>query len=96
MNLYQFICAVSHLLLVIVVWDGRSPESEKVKSLLALRDLSEHTRRRRRWTRAFNTAALKGYEVIITNRVTLLVENLEKHAGPVDLAKWIQFFTCAF
>ncbi|GLB40144.1 putative cytochrome p450 [Lyophyllum shimeji] len=73
-------------------WDGRIPEAETTKPLIALRDKTEHTRRRRPWTRAFSTGALKGYEVMITSRCTQLVETLGNQAGSVDMTKWISYF----
>ncbi|KAG5640790.1 hypothetical protein DXG03_007187 [Asterophora parasitica] len=75
-------------------WDGRVPEAQTVKPLLALRDKTEHTRRRRPWTRAFSTAALKGYEHFITIRSVQLVEALENQPnGEVDFAQWLSFFS---
>ncbi|KAG6808992.1 hypothetical protein H0H92_002067, partial [Tricholoma furcatifolium] len=73
-------------------WDGRIPE-EQTKPMIALRDKMEHTRRRRPWTRAFSTTALKGYEDIISSRCLQLVEAVGQQAGAVDMAKWISFFT---
>ncbi|KAF5379710.1 hypothetical protein D9615_005671 [Tricholomella constricta] len=73
-------------------WDGRIPEAQTVKPMIALRDKTEHTRRRRPWTRAFSTAALKGYEDIITTRCVELVETLAHQEGTVDMAQWISFF----
>ncbi|KAG6872248.1 hypothetical protein C0995_011597 [Termitomyces sp. Mi166 len=77
-------------------WDGRIPEAETTKPMIALRDKTEHTRRRRPWTRAFSTAALKGYEEIITNRCVQLVEAVGRQTGAVDMAQWISFFTYDF
>lgn len=77
------------------VWNGRIPESE-VKALIALSG-HEHTRRRKPWSRAFNSAALKGYEEIIHRRATILGQQLGKRMGQtVDLARWINFFTFDF
>ncbi|KAF8896562.1 cytochrome P450 [Infundibulicybe gibba] len=78
------------------VWDGRTPEHEKVKPMIALRDKTEHTRRRRPWTRAFSTAALRGYEGIINARCLQLVELLGSEKRPIDLARWISFLTYDF
>lgn len=78
-----------------LVWDGRIPEHEPDKPLIALRSKQEHTRRRRPWTRAFSSAALKGYEELINNRCTQLVEVLGNQVGAVDMAKWVSFFTYA-
>ncbi|KAH9481467.1 Cytochrome P450 monooxygenase FCK2 [Psilocybe cubensis] len=74
-------------------WDGRIPESEVVKPLIAIRDKTEHTRRRRPWTRAFSTNALKGYEELVVKRSTQLVDSLAAEKGVTNLAKWISFFT---
>ncbi|KDR79011.1 hypothetical protein GALMADRAFT_224262 [Galerina marginata CBS 339.88] len=74
-------------------WDGRIPEAETVKPLIAIRDKTEHTRRRRPWTRAFSTLALKGYEDLVIKRVNQLVETLAAQKGAVDLTKWISFFS---
>ncbi|KAF9565398.1 cytochrome P450 [Agrocybe pediades] len=73
-------------------WDGRIPEAEVVKPLIAIRDKTEHTRRRRPWTRAFTTVALKGYEELVTKRVNQLVDSLLAQQNPVDLATWISYF----
>ncbi|RDB26248.1 hypothetical protein Hypma_006424 [Hypsizygus marmoreus] len=77
-------------------WDGRIPEQEKVKPMIALRDKTDHTRRRRPWTRAFSTAALKGYEGILTNRCLQLVETLGYQKGTVDMTQWIGYFAYDF
>ncbi|KAG5730825.1 Cytochrome P450 67, partial [Termitomyces sp. T112] len=77
-------------------WDGRIPEAETTKPMIALRDKAEHTRRRRPWTRAFSTAALKGYEEIITKRCVQLADAVGQQSGAVDMAKWISFFTYDF
>ncbi|KAG6816460.1 hypothetical protein H0H87_005943 [Tephrocybe sp. NHM501043] len=74
-------------------WDGRIPEAETTRPMIALRDKTEHTRRRRPWTRAFSTAALKGYEEIITSRCLQLVDTVGQKTGAVDMAQWISFFT---
>jgi len=60
--------------------------------LIAIRDISEHTRRRRPWTRAFSTSALKGYEALVIKRVTQLVDTLAAQKDTVDLSQWISFF----
>lgn len=67
-----------------------------VYSLITQRDPIEHARRRRPWTRAFSTAALKEYEPIVANRVAQLVEAVGHQKGVTDLAQWISFFTYDF
>jgi cytochrome P450 len=61
--------------------------------MISLRDKHEHAIRRRPWTKAFSTAALKGYEDLITNRCVQLVDVLAHQVGVVDLSKWLSFFT---
>ena len=78
---------------LILVWDGRIPAHEKVKPMIALRDPREHTRRRRPWNRAFSTTALKGYEIIISQRSSQLVVGLADQSGTLDLSKWLGYFS---
>ncbi|KAG6848263.1 hypothetical protein H0H93_001760, partial [Arthromyces matolae] len=77
-------------------WDGRIPEVETTRALIALRNKMEHTRRRRPWTRAFNTSALKGYEDIITKRCVQFVDGVGEEKGAADMSKWISYFTYDF
>ncbi|KAJ7039636.1 cytochrome P450 [Mycena alexandri] len=77
-------------------WDGRVPENREVRPLLALRDPEEHARRRRAWNRAFSTPALKDYEVLISARISQLVDILTTKAATqnsVDLSKWLGWLT---
>ncbi|KAF9000695.1 cytochrome P450 [Cyathus striatus] len=74
-------------------WDGRIPENEAVRPLISIRNISEHARRRRSWRKAFNTSALKGYESFVARRCLQLIEKLGKESIPVDLAKWISYFS---
>jgi cytochrome P450 len=60
--------------------------------LIAIRDKTEHTRRRRPWTRAFSTNALKDYEELVIKRVTQLVDALAVQKAAVDMTQWISFF----
>ncbi|KIP10629.1 hypothetical protein PHLGIDRAFT_495533, partial [Phlebiopsis gigantea 11061_1 CR5-6] len=58
-----------------------------------VRDPAVHSGRRKAWTKAMSPAALKGYEGIIVDKVTLLVEALSKRRGGcVDLSYWINLF----
>lgn len=63
-------------------------------SLIAEQVTQEHARRRKPWNRAFNTAALKGYEEIVAKRVTELADGLASQKSEVDLGKWIGYFSC--
>ena len=47
-----------------------------IKSLISTRTAAEHAKRRRPWTRAFSTAALKEYQPTIHKRGTQLAEGL--------------------
>lgn len=87
------------------LWDARVDPAIKVRSLIATRSLHEHARRRKRWNRGFSTAAVKGYEPIVSRRALQLVEELKRRSESldggdkrqsVDLAKWLSFFTCAY
>ncbi|KAF9223441.1 cytochrome P450 [Gyrodon lividus] len=59
-------------------WDGRMAEQTTIRALISVRDPAEHARRRKPWTRAFSSAALKGYEEILGKRVHEFVTALEK------------------
>ncbi|KAI9069564.1 cytochrome P450 [Trametes sanguinea] len=65
-------------------------------SLIAEADPHEHARRRKPWNRAFNSAALKGYEEIIARRLHALADGLAAQKGEVDLGKWIGYFSYDF
>lgn len=83
-----------------------------ILSLVGLPDPVEHARRRRPWTRAFSTSALKEYHPIIHKRVAQLTEALAHSCvsdvanGRTDakaekevwtnLAQWVAFFTYDF
>ena len=74
-------------------WAGRNMHPD-IPALIGHRDPVEHARRRKPWNRAFNSASLKEFQPIITNRVHQLVERLGEQKGQVvDLAEWISFFT---
>ena len=80
-----------------IVWEGRFSKGEP-PSLLAMRIAHEHARRRKRWNRAFNTAAVKGYEPIVQKRALQLVDELEKRSTKnghhsVCLSEWLTYFT---
>ncbi|KII89837.1 hypothetical protein PLICRDRAFT_52981 [Plicaturopsis crispa FD-325 SS-3] len=76
-------------------WDGRIP-AQTTRSLIALNNAKEHARRRQFWNRAFNSSALKDYEPVITRRSIELAEQLEKQKGPLDLSRWLCYFTYDF
>lgn len=84
------------------MWDARR-NPKGVPSLIAIRDVHEHARRRKAWNRAFNVSSVKGYEPILARRAIQLVGELEKRAhieggpkkSPVNLVEWIRFLTYA-
>jgi len=89
-----------------LAWSGRLiPEREVLEDateqqhqpLVGIVDKEEHARRRRPWTRGFNTSALKGYESLIINRTLQLVEGLlsKNLREAVDLKSFIDFFMYA-
>ncbi|GBE87050.1 Cytochrome P450 67 [Sparassis crispa] len=66
-----------------------------IPSLVSITNHAEHAERRKPWNRAFNSAALKGYEDIIARRATQLVENIARR-GKVDLGTWFSWFSFDF
>ncbi|EKM53670.1 uncharacterized protein PHACADRAFT_211341 [Phanerochaete carnosa HHB-10118-sp] len=73
------------------MWDGRAFKPP-VLPLVGLREVAEHSRRRRPWNRAFSTAALKEYEPVIAKRGAQLVEILAERKE-ADFARWVHFLT---
>ena len=67
-----------------------------ITALISQRDPVEHARRRKPWTRAFSTTALKEYEPIIRKRAVQLCEALGNEKGSTDLARWFTYFTCVY
>ncbi|KAI0298930.1 high nitrogen upregulated cytochrome P450 monooxygenase 2 [Russula brevipes] len=81
-------------------WDGR-PGS---RSLIAQRDPIKHMRQRKPWNRAFSSAALKDYEVIVAKRARQLIGCLDdlargssrKEGTVLDIGAWMNYFTTDF
>lgn len=73
------------------MWDGRTFKPP-ILPLVGMRDVADHTRRRRPWIRAFTPAALKEYEPVVAKRGAQLIEILtqKKHT---DFVHWIHLFT---
>ncbi|KAI0265785.1 cytochrome P450 [Gloeopeniophorella convolvens] len=73
-------------------------------SLIAQRDPVKHMHQRKPWNRAFSSAALKEYEVIVAKRVRQLVSRLDgiaresprKEGVVLDIGMWLSFFTTDF
>ena len=64
-----------------------------IPPLICIVDEKEHARRRRPWSKGFNTSALKGYESLVMKRTLqlaemLLLKNLKQ---AVNLTSWIEF-----
>ena len=96
-SLAETIQASLNLLKYLTVWSGRIPKGE-TPSLIAIRSLHEHSRRRKRWNRAFNSAAVKDYETVVQRRALQLVDELEKQSmkydiSSVNLAEWLSYFS---
>ena len=78
-------------------WEGR----EGPLSLVAQTDPILHMEQRKPWNRAFSSAAMKEYEVIVAKRVRQLVGCLEeliersdeRASAVVDIARWLKYFT---
>lgn len=74
-------------------WQGRQADFS-IPPLIALPDTALHAQRRKRWNRAFSTAALKEYEEIIAMRASDLLELLsaKTEKDVVDLNKCFGWF----
>ena len=61
--------------------------------LISSRDLTGHAKARKDWNTAFVPAAIKGYETMLIQRVTQLIDALgEQTDRSVDLSQWFSFF----
>lgn len=77
-------------------WYNRGPSGQQ-PAIIAQRDPVEHKRRRRTWDRAFSSAAIKNYDVIVIKKVRELMEQFEKRAGQeIDLSMWMTYFSYDF
>ncbi|KAI0265038.1 high nitrogen upregulated cytochrome P450 monooxygenase 2 [Gloeopeniophorella convolvens] len=74
-------------------------------SLINTRDATDHSRRRKMWTRGFSTSALKEYEAFVFKRLRQLVIKIdslvqeaanEKREALLDIASWFEFFSTDF
>ena len=69
--------------------------------LVAQPDPILHLEQRKPWNRAFSSAAMKEYEIIVAKRVRQLVGCLEdliersdeKATAVVDMTQWLKYFT---
>ena len=74
---------------------------EEPLMLLAQRDPILHMQQRKPWSRAFSSAAMKEYEVIVAKRVRQLVGCIEdmiqrsddKANAVIDMAQWFKYFS---
>lgn len=87
--------AISFRQLLCVALTGQALEAP-VLGVIAIRDPVEHARRRRAWTRAFSTGALREYEPILIKRITQLCEQLANQKGTANLAVWFSYFSYDF
>ncbi|KAI0786227.1 cytochrome P450 [Abortiporus biennis] len=76
-------------------WQGRTLFAP-IPSLVSLRDNAIHARRRKPWSRAMSTSALKEYQIVIAQRSAQFVETLLDQKGQVDLSERISFYTWDF
>lgn len=74
-------------------WEGRQTDYSRMPPLIALPDTNLHAQRRKRWNRAFNSAALKEYEETIAMRASDLLELISSKKGIVDLNLYFGWFT---
>lgn len=69
--------------------------------LIAQRDPILHMQQRKPWNRAFSSAAMKEYEVIVAKRVRQLVGCMEdiikrsddKANAVLDMTQWFKYFS---
>ncbi|KAK1230458.1 hypothetical protein PQX77_006452 [Marasmius sp. AFHP31] len=82
------------------MWEARqSARKKKTGSLVGIRDVAYHLRRRKPWNKALSTAGVKAYEPILRARLVQLVEVLDGKASRkevIDLAEWLSFFSYDF
>ena len=64
------------------------------RPLDGIRNMAEHTPRRKLWARGMNSAAMKYYEELILATAADLVNALEQRAGQrVDISDWMTYFS---
>ncbi|KAH9015099.1 high nitrogen upregulated cytochrome P450 monooxygenase 2 [Lactarius pseudohatsudake] len=81
-------------------WEGR----DGPQTLIAQRDPILHMHQRKSWNRAFSSAAMKEYEIIVAKRVRQFVGCLDdmiqrsdqKANAVVDINRWLKYFTTDF
>jgi cytochrome P450 len=69
--------------------------------LIGQRDPVKHMHQRKPWNRAFSSAALKEYEIIVAKRTRQLLGRLEnsvlesdrKDGAVLDMTKWFSYFS---
>ncbi|KAK1226653.1 hypothetical protein PQX77_010365 [Marasmius sp. AFHP31] len=82
------------------MWEGRhSARDQKIASLVGIREVAHHLRRRKPWNKALGTAGVKAYEPILRARLVQLVEIFDGKAARKEVfdgAKWLSFFSYDF
>ena len=78
------------------MWDGRrNPDTPP--HVLATRFIHDHAKKRKFWSRAFSTSAVKDYGETISKRASQLVNKLDtvrkQNGGKnIELQKWFSYF----
>lgn len=90
--MFKIICLDRLAHTLFLVWEGHELWPP-VLPLIGLRDNADHTRRRKPWSRAFSSAALKNYEPLIAKRCSQFIELLVEKKQ-VDFTHWAHLFTC--
>ena len=67
--------------------------SMAVSTLVAIVDKQEHARRKRPWSRAFSSSALKDYEILVIKRIQQFIEILssKNQKEPINLTPLIAY-----
>ncbi|KAJ6543634.1 cytochrome P450 [Mycena vulgaris] len=87
------------------LWEGRPLSGKRGAgskaaargNLIGSRNLKLHSEARRAWNTAFMPAAVKGYEPMLIQRASQLIEALRTQKdGSVDISQWLSFFSFDF
>ncbi|KAJ7575924.1 cytochrome P450, partial [Mycena floridula] len=74
-------------------WDGHQVKKGSPTSLLAMRDIIEHRKRRKTWNNAFGTAALRSYQDAISNVLEIMLSGLDQKLNQtLDFNLWLMYY----
>lgn len=78
------------------MWDGRR-NPDLPTHVLSTRTVHDHAQKRKFWSRAFSTSAVKDYGDTISRRAVQLADEIERSTKQnggkaVELQKWFSYF----